>query len=192
MAFGLKPVRYKDGSPYNGAANVYYVPASDGTALFVGDPVIIAGSGDADGVPSVTRAAAGVRVTGAVVGFTGNPNVSTDTGLRVGYRAASTEDYVLVADSPDLLFEVNEDAVGGALAVTDIGLNLDLVAAAGSTVTKKSGYALDSSTKATTAAQVRLQGKSPTVDNAIGSTSTVWLVTLVESTDLTDGVNTGI
>lgn len=192
MAFGLKPVRHKDGSPYNGAANVYYVPASDGTALFVGDPVIIAGSGDADGVPSVTRAAAGVRITGVVVGFTGNPNVSTDTGLRAGYRAASTEDYVLVADSTDLLFEVNEDAVGGALAVTDIGLNLDLVAAAGSTVTKKSGYALDSSTKATTAAQVRLQGKSPTVDNAIGSTSTVWLVTLVESTDLTDGVNTGI
>lgn len=192
MPFGLVPVRHKNGAPYNGAANMYSVPASDGTALFVGDPVIIAGSANADGVATITRAAAGARITGVVVGFAPVPGVTTDTGVNVGYRAASTLDNVLVCDDPTVIFEATEDAVGGALAVADVGLNLDLVAGTGSTFTKKSGYMLDSSTKATTAAGVRLEGMSQRVGNVIGSTDTVWLVTLVESTGLTDGGSTGI
>ena len=40
LAQGLTPVRYRSGAPYNGAANIYHVPATDGTALFLGDPVI--------------------------------------------------------------------------------------------------------------------------------------------------------
>lgn len=191
MSYGLRPVRYKSGAPYNGAANVYYVPASDGTALFVGDPVIIAGSGDANGVSSVTRAAAGARITGVVVGFTTNPADTTDGAIETGYRVASTEAYVLVADDPTLLFEAREDAVGGALAVADIGLNVDLVAAAGSTVTRKSGYLLDSSTKATTAAQVRIVGFSHRVGNTVGSNPDV-LVSIVENTEAPDTGVTGI
>lgn len=194
MAFGLKPVRHKDGSPYNGAANVYYVPSSDSTALFVGDPVIIAGSGDADGVPSITRAAAGDRITGVVVGFAPLPTgaAGADSGVNLGYRAASTADYVLVADDPTLLFECTEDAVGGALAVTDIGNNADLVAASGSTYTKKSGYAIDSSTKATTSAQVRIVAKSPIINNDLGSADTVWLVSIVEATETPAAGTTGV
>jgi len=194
MAFGLKPVRYKDGAPYNGAANVYYVPASDSTALFVGDPVIIAGSGDAEGVPSITRAAAGDRITGVVVGFAPLPTgaAGSTSAVNRGYRAASEADYVLVADDTDLLFEATEDAVGGAMAVADIGLNVDLVAAAGSAVTKQSGYALDSSTKATTSAQVRVNGVSRRVNNTIGSAATVWLVSIIESTETPAAGTTGV
>lgn len=191
MAIGLRPVRYKSGAPYNGAANAYYVPASDSTALFVGDPVIIAGSGDVEGVSSVTRAAAGDRITGVVVGFTTNPNDTTDGAIETGYRAASTEAYVLVADDPTLLFEAQEDAVGGALAAADIGLNVDLVAAAGSTVTKRSGYLLDSSTKATTTAQLRIVGFSQRVNNVIGSDPLV-LVSIVETTQTPAAGTTGV
>lgn len=194
MAFGLKPVRYKDGSVYNGAANVYFVPATDATALFVGDPVIIAGSGDVEGVPTITRAAAGDRITGVVVGFTSNPasTAGSDTAMTVGYRAASTADYVLVADDPTLLFEVTEDAVGGALAVADIGNNADLVAGNGSTYTKLSGYALDSSTKATTTAQVRIERLSPVINNVLGSADTVWLVSIIEATGTPSAGTTGV
>lgn len=192
MPFGLQPVRYKSGAPYNGAANVYHVPASDGTALFVGDPVLIAGTGDANGVSTVARAAAGARITGVVVGFAPVPGATTDTGLRLGYRPASTLDYVLVADDPALLFEANEDGVGGFLAVTDIGNNVDLVAGTGSTYTKQSGYMLDSSTKATTAAGVRIVGQGQRVNNTIGTTSTVWMVGLLETTESPDTGVTGI
>lgn len=191
MSIGLRPVRYKSGAPYNGACNTYFVPATDATALFVGDPVIIAGSADANGVPTVTLAAAGARITGAIVGFSANPSDTTDGALETGYRVASTAAYVLVADDPNLLFEAEEDAVGGALAAVDVGLNVDLIAAAGSTATKRSGYLLDSSTKATTTAQVRIVGFSQRVNSVIGSDPLV-LVSIVENTEAPDSGTTGI
>lgn len=194
MPFGLMPVRYKSGAPYNGAANVYSVASGEANNLFVGDPVILSGTGDADGVPGVGLAAAGARITGVIVGFAPNPagTAGSTSALNRGYRTASTADYVLVADDPNLLFEATEDAVGGALAVTDIGNNLDLVAGTGSTYTKQSGYMLDSSTKATTTAQVRLVGLSQRANNTIGSTSTVWLVSIVEGTQAPDTGVTGV
>lgn len=192
MPFGLLPVRHKNSAPYNGAATMYSVPASDGTALFIGDPVIIAGSANVDGLATIARAAAGARITGVVVGFAPVPGVSTDTGVRVGYRAASTLDNVLVCDDPTVIYEVNEDGIGGFLAVTDVGLNVDLIAGTGSTTTKRSGYILDSSTKATTAAGVRVEGMAQRVNNTIGTVDTVWLVTITESTGLSDGGSTGI
>lgn len=168
---GLQPVRYRNGSPWMGAARRYFHPATDSTALFLGDPVIIAGSGDTDGVPTCTRATAGSagRITGVVVGF--EPNATLNA---VGYGAGSTAFYVLVADDPALLFEIQEDAVGGALAATSIGLNADLVAGSGSTATKLSGFQLDSSTAATTATlQLRIIEFVQRVDNEIGANAKV-------------------
>jgi hypothetical protein len=189
MAIGLQPVRYKSGAPYNGAANTYYVPDTDVNAMFIGDPVLIAGSGDVNGVSSVTLAAAGDRITGVIVGFTTNPNDTTDGAIETGYKPASTEAYVLVADDPSLLFEAQADA---AMAAADIGLNADLVAAAGSTVTKKSGYLIDDATKATTTAQVRIVGFSQRVNNTVGSADAVMLVSIVENTEAPDTGVTGI
>lgn len=191
--FGLWPVRYKSGAPYNGACNLYYVPSSDATALFKGDPVILAGSGDANGVPSITRAAAGDRISGVIVGFAPKPGATAGsvTAVNRGYRAASEADYVLVADDYDLLFEIQEDSDGGALAVTDIGNNADLVAGSGNANSKLSGYQLDSSTKATTSAQVRIVGLSQRVDNEVG-TNAVWLVSIVESTQTPAAGTTGV
>lgn len=169
--FGLKPVRYASGAPYNGAANRYFVPASDTTALFYGDPVVINGSGDPAGVPGaiIATAAGAGRITGVVVGFE-----PTRTFETLGYRPASTAMYIYVADDPTLLFEIQEDAVGGALAVTDIGLNADLIAGAGSTYTKQSGWQLDTSTKATTATlQLRIDGFQQRVDNEVGANAKV-------------------
>jgi hypothetical protein len=197
MAIGLRPVRYKSGAPYNGAANTYFVPASDATALFIGDPVIIAGDGDANGVSTVTRATAGGanRITGVVVGFVGNTNSlvapATKSALELGYRPASTAAYVLVADDPSLMFEAEEDADGGALAATAIGNNISLIAGNGSTVTKRSGFMLDSSTAATTSLQLRILGFSQRVNNVIGSDPLV-LVSIVQATETPAAGTTGV
>lgn len=190
---GLRPVGYKSGAPYNGACNMYYVPASDSTALFIGDPVIIAGSADAKGVPDVTRAASTTRITGVVVGFAPVPGAAagSQTAVDRGYRTASTADYVLVADDYDLLFEVQEDAVGGALAVTDVGNNADLIIAAGNTYSKRSGVELDSSTAATTAAQMRIVGFVQREDNEIAANAKM-LVSIVESTQSPAAGTTGV
>lgn len=176
--YGLKPVRYFGGAPYNGAARLYYVPSSDGTAIFIGDAVKLAGSADADGVPSVAQAAAGDTIMGVVVG------VKADTRDSLTYRAASTERYIWVADDPDLLFLVQEDSVGGALAAADVGNNADLIVASGSTTTGQSAMEIDSSTKVTTTAQVRVVELWRDPSNEIG-TNAKWLVRIVEHRNAT-------
>lgn len=172
---GLSPVRHRNGAPYNGAATRYYVPASDSTALYVGDPVIFAGSADTDGVATVTKATAagGAYMLGPVVSV---EPISRDSTV---YREASVARYVWVADDPDLIFEVQEDAVGGALAVADVGLNADWIAGTGNATTGISGAMLDTSTKATTnTLQLRIIGFSPRVDNEVGNANAKVLVSI--------------
>src|SRR5687767_12468107 len=108
-ATGLQPVRMLDGSPYSGNADMFYVPSTLATHVFIGDPVRLAGSADSAGVASVTLCNATDTITGAVVGF------ADAASLVLGYGAASTTRYVLVAHGQDILFEIQEDSDGGAL-----------------------------------------------------------------------------
>ena len=145
FAFGLKPVRHAYGSPFMGAGRVYIALASYAVALFIGDPVKKVGTSDGgEGYQTINRAAAGDAITGVVIGFEDVPS------LQLGYGAASTLRRVIVADDPTLLFEIQEDADGGALALAAVGQNADIVVASGSTATRTSGVELDSSTAATT------------------------------------------
>ncbi len=185
---GFTPRRYRNGAPWNGVARTYFVPATDATALFLGDPVIIAGDGDANGIPTCTRATAagGNRITGVVVGF------QPTAPFPPLYRAASTAAYVLVADDPDLLFEVQEDGVGGSLAATNIGQNIDMIAGAGNTFTGNSGFMIDSSTAAVTATlQFRIVELEPREDNTIGTTAK-WLVAINLPTETGAAGSTGV
>jgi hypothetical protein len=169
IATGFKPVREAGSGTHNGGLNMYYHPSSDATALYVGDPVIKNSSADAAGIPGAIRATAGAAITGIVCGFV--PDGVVDVA---GYGAASTAYYVLVDDDPDHIFEVQEDSVGGALAVTDIGLNADFILAAGNAYTKRSGAMLDTSTKATTATlPLKIVGLTPRPGNDIGANAKV-------------------
>lgn len=154
--FGLKPVRHRNGAPYNGAATPYYIPASYGTALFVGDPVIKTGTSNTAEVtvpgagkfnigtmPEINKATAGDgnRISGVIVGFAALP-----TDLSKAHNAASTERVALVADDPDLVFEVQAD---GAVPAASMGLNANLIFThAGDTTTGLSGVELDTTSDA--------------------------------------------
>ena len=49
---GLVPYRRTTGEPYNGSANVYYVPSSVASNIFIGDPVTwLTASADNQGIP---------------------------------------------------------------------------------------------------------------------------------------------
>lgn len=139
---GLIPRRFLSGSPYNGATRKYYIPSTDtDTAVYVGSVVKLTGGADANGIPVVTG---NVATSNPVVGVV--TSVVPDTADSLTYRANSTSRYVLVADSPDLLFEVQEDSVGGALAATAAGATCVLIGfTSGSTVTGRSAIMLDSS-----------------------------------------------
>jgi hypothetical protein len=168
---GFVPLRDASGRPYNGAVEMFYVPASDGTALYIGDPVIKAGSADAAGVASVTRASASGAISGIVQGFL--PDGTTN---MLGYRPASTAAYVLVATDAGLVYEIQEDGVGGTLVAADIGLNVDFIVAAGNAYSKRSGVMLDTSTKATTSTlPLKILGLAPRPQNDFGASAKVWV-----------------
>lgn len=172
---GLKPVRCIGGGSWESKVNMYLIPSGDATATFIGDLVKIGGSADTvTGVKTVAQAAAGASTDihiGVVVGF--DPTLGVADGsenLKRKHRPASTAMYALVVDAPDVIFEIQEDAVGGALAVTDVGLNADIVVGSGDTVTGYSGMQLDTSTKATAATlPLKIIGFVNRADNEIAS-----------------------
>lgn len=142
---GFRPVKHLNGSPFNGQVNKYSTTTGDSTSIFVGDLVTIQGTADADGVMNVEQADANDVCVGVVLSVEPDP-----TNLQLNYRAGSTARYVYVADAPDLVMEVQEDAVGGALAVASVGLNANFVVGTGSTVTGQSAMQLDTNTADTT------------------------------------------
>jgi len=193
--FGLRPIRYRDGSPYNGAFNVYAVASTYATALFVGDPVVkvAAGSNAAalDGfpigtLPLVEKAAAGDgnAITGVIVGFAPDP----DNLSRI-YRPASTARVVYVVDDPNVTFEIQAD---GAIAATDVGLNAVLIYTnAGSTVTGRSGAELDTTSDAPAADasnQLTILRVVNAPDNEAASAFTRCEVVINQSTELTGAI----
>jgi len=182
---GFRPVKHATGAPYNGGGNIYATAAADGTALFVGDPVVLAGDADGNGVATVTKAAAAGPVLGVVVGIvnakfdpvTGKMSAGSVSLDTPQYRAASTAQYVLVEDAPDVIYEA-ELCTGANASYTyltaDVGLNVSHTTVTGSTTTGTSAAAADMSTKATTATlPFKFLGASQRIDNeTIGGTST--------------------
>lgn len=162
--FGLSPVEYLSGAPWNGQARRYFIPQADTNAYAIGDPLTLAGSADARGIPSAILATPGAALLGPVVGaggvtyggMSGDPNNLNTTVIP----ATKTRDYyVLVADDPNIIFEVMEIGTGTPLAAADVGLNANLVAAANSGYL--SGWVLTNTTEATTATlDVKLMGLS--------------------------------
>lgn len=179
--FGFKPVKHLIGAPWNGKANVYYVPSTDNTALFIGDAVKSAGAADTTGkYPTVAQAAAGDAIRGVIVGFGDNPNVMTnpDAPMR-RHRLAATAMYVFVVDDPFVIFEIQEDSVGNSISAAMVGLSTDIVVGAGSTATGKSGMELDSSDTATAAGQCKILRLVNREDNELGNHAK-WEVTIIE------------
>lgn len=166
--FGLRPMRMKGGSPYNGAANPYWKDSSVATAIFVGDCVTkqggsntavieaVGGTFAIQTLPEVRRTTPGdsnsdaERITGVVIGFGANP----DNLTRV-HSPASTEAVVWVVDDPDVVFEVQAD---NAISNAESTLNAILIDAhSGSTVTGLSGTEIDGGSSTSPAADASFQ-----------------------------------
>lgn len=174
-AFGLRPARSLGRS--NLQVNEYAHPSSDGTALFIGDPVVttaLGGSSGVAGIPDGTPyvIASGTITTtpirGAVAGV--RPNF---TNLTLQYCPASIALGILVHDDPFMLFDVQITGAG-TLVVDDISDTMGLTANAGSTVTGLSAYVATQSTghadNADVLSVVRL---SPIVNNLLGLNSVI-------------------
>jgi hypothetical protein len=168
-AFGLRPVRYLSGAPWNGAYNEYPIASGYATNLLFGDPVKMVAGG------TIERAAAGDTVIGVFIGCRYSPSASEKAAgvvpLQRKYWPASTvasDAMAMVVDDPAVIFEVQCDDDSADIASTDVGANADLLIGSGSTVTCLSGVELDSSSVTASSAQVRIIRLVPRDDNAWG------------------------
>ena len=177
---GFRPVKHTNGSPYNGQANIYQVQSASAN-MGVGDLVVTSGTASASGIPSVQLVAAGSSAAiGVIVGIV-NAKLDPVTGaMTTGsilldtpqYIASGGTGFVLVADSPDVVFEV--ETSNGTPGLVDIGLNASHANGTFNTSTGTSGATVDMGTKATTAAlTLKLLNFVQRPDNEIGASAKV-------------------
>lgn len=167
----------------NGSSNIpvnkYDVDATNATAIFVGDFVKL----EADG--NVAPAAAGNRILGVCVGV-----MDDYDDLSRRYLPATTAGKILVADSPDTVFEVQEDDGGTALTSAARGALVDIVAGAGSATTSISAHELDQDSVDTTSGQLRLLSITDVENNDYGDNAD-WLV-LINEHEFNQNTTTGV
>jgi hypothetical protein len=163
--FGLKPIG-KLGSGYNSTGTTEYdiLTGTTGT-IYTGDPVKMVNTG------GIAVAAAGDLLLGVFQGCQFTDSKGDKIFSPIWTTLTATSDCkAAVIDDPDVLFEV-QSAATGSLTQTEIGLNGDIVYAAGSDITGMSSVKL-SGTMATGTAQLRIMGytKDPS-NNALGTGS---------------------
>lgn len=193
--FGLSPVRYLNGAKWNGQMTLYWISSSDPNAYAIGDPVTLSGSGSALGVPGVTLATAGTSnmVTGAIVTSGGlveaGPFVNPAQLDTTPIPATKTQDYFVgVVDDPNVIFAIQEEGTGTALAATNIGQNANLKS--GTNNGYVSGWSLSETSPATTnTLQLKLLGLQRTQGNIFGHYA-VWHV-LINNHSYRNGI-TGV
>jgi hypothetical protein len=175
---GFVPVRHTDGSPWNGQTEAFLVDSGDNTAIFIGDPVKLAGSSgvagqvvagqNVEGMMTVqvdTSGTSGQSFVGVVVGFSPDP-----TNLMQKHRAASTSRIAYVVTDLTVVYEIQEDADTTPIPGTAIGLNATYTTTSGNTTTGVSKNALDSSAVNTTNTfPLKLIGLSRRVGNSLNT-----------------------
>jgi hypothetical protein len=186
--FGLRPVRRRDGSEWNGKVRPYLVPTGVATDVFVGDPVDLAGTSNATTItviggefqpgtlPTVALAtlADGNYTIGPIVGF-----MPTTRDSEI-YGPSATNRVALVADDPNLIFEIQDDGAA-VLGVAGVGLNAIMQTGSGSTATGKSGYVLDTNGTAPSADasnMLLIERAANRVGNDATLASTIWEVSI--------------
>lgn len=174
---GYRPVRHLNGSNWNGQTQLFFVPATDSTAIGVGDLVkLVAGADTATGkqiVARVSNATTDVPV-GVYIGKVIDPNNLNIPNNTM--RAASTATYVLVCTDPTVVYEAQ---LSGTYSFTSAGAtsqasgkNFGTTLTAPSATTGISGMQVDLTTANTTATlPLKLLELAPRTDNDLSDTS---------------------
>ena len=163
---GASPSRHLTGGNAF-SMNAYAVDASNSTAIFPGDFMIL----EADGNVAPYTGTGGGNLIGVCAGVDGDFD-----NLTRRYLPASTAGSVFIYDDPDIVFEVQSD---GTTQAVDAGNNCDVTATAGSTTTSISKHEMSATTTNTTA-QLRLVRPVPREDNDVSLASSDWEVVINE------------
>jgi len=156
-AFGLKAIGKVGQNRDNQGLSEYGIAASS-TAIYQNDPIMMAATG------KIVVGTAAAVLLGSLNGvFFTDATTSKPTYANHLNGSNTASDIVgFVSDDPYERFEIQSDA---ALAVAEIGLNADIVYAAGSSPNYVSKVELDHSDLKTATAQLRVIGISKDPDN---------------------------
>ena len=170
-AFGLKAIGKVGQNRDNQGLSEYSIAAS-ATAIYQWDPVEMAATG------TITVAAATDTLLGSLNGvFYTDASTSKPTWANHLNASNTATDIVgFVSDDPYERFEVQSD---GATATTDVGMNADIVYAAGSSPDYISKVELDHSDLKTATAQLRVLAISNDPNNSTAGSANVNLVVMI-------------
>lgn len=179
---GLSPVKTITGASWNEQGTLFAIANDASNTYAIGDIVKIGTGSDANGVQYAAKAATGDLPVGVIVGFRqADPGVSlvgTTLDLTKIYLSKSSgERYVYVVTDPQVVFEVQGNATGVALA--DVGKNAGLTITADqtslSTSSPLSSTVLDAAsfkalgTSGSLALPLQIVGLAQRQDNAAGA-----------------------
>lgn len=160
---GLSPIEYLNGARYDGKGRIFSILAAVTNPIYVGDLVsMVEGGGataaDSRGIPAINLTAAGAAAVGVVVAVGVNPlgayvnpaNMGSSLNRPSGAQAINY--YALVADDPNILYEIQEGNTGTNLTGSAVGRNANILyTAPASAIIPLSGTVLDNTTVAVTA-----------------------------------------
>lgn len=149
--YGLKPVNLIGGQPYAGSTREFKLSTNNSAAIFNGDIVQLTAAGNPQAISATPTAGTTAGIVGVCLGVR-YVNPATKQANWAQFLPANaitggyTEVYVVVADDPDLVFQVQGTAAFGTLtngAAGAVGKNAALgFGTAGSTTTGNSGVNL--------------------------------------------------
>jgi len=175
-AFGLRPMGKVGQNRDNQGLSEYDISAS-ASAIYFNDPVEILAAG------TIGVAAATDTLLGSLGGvfFTDASTSKPTFANHLDASNTATDIKGFVSDDPYERFEIQAD---GATAAADVGLNADIVYAAGSSPDYVSKVELDTSDQKTATAQLRIIGISKDIENNEAGSANVNLVTIINEHQL--------
>ena len=175
-AFGLRPIGKVGQNRDNQGLSEYGISAS-ASAIYFNDPVEILSTGTI-GVAAATDALLGSL--GGVF-FTDASTSKPTFANHLDASNTATDIKGFVSDDPYERFEIQAD---GATAAADVGLNADIVYAAGASPDYVSKVELQTSDQKTGTAQLRIIGISKDIENNEAGSANVNLVTIINEHQL--------
>ncbi len=175
-AFGLRPIGKVGQNRDNQGLSEYDISAS-ASAIYFNDPVEILAAG------TIGVAAASDALLGSLGGvfFTDASTSKPTFANHLDASNTATDIKGFVSDDPYERFEIQAD---GATAAADVGLNADIVYAAGSSPDYVSKVELQTSDQKTGTAQLRIIGISKDIENNEAGSANVNLVTIINEHQL--------
>ena len=175
-AFGLRPIGKVGQNRDNQGLSEYDIAAS-ADAIYFNDPVELAATG------TITVAAATDALLGSLGGvfFTDASTSKPTFANHLDASNTATDIKGFVSDDPYERFEIQAD---GATAAADVGLNADIVYAAGSSPDYVSKVELQTSDQKTGTAQLRILGISKDIENNEAGSANVNLITIINEHQL--------